>query len=163
MEAAFLQLVQQHAGILHKVCNLYCTHPGDRQDLLQEMMLQLWKSFPAFRNEAKLSTWIYRVVLNTAITAFRKEEKRPATQALTEETILYDREDDASLYNEQWKMIQGAIGDLTDIEKAIIILYLENRTYMEMEDILGISQATLRVKMNRIKEKLRKKVNAQTF
>ncbi len=161
MEAAFLQLVQEHAGILHKVCNLYCPNRSDRQDLLQEMLLQLWKAFPGYRQEAKLSTWIYRVVLNTAITHFRTEKRKAPTQSITEDVIMPE-ETDNSLFDEHWKMLQTAMACLTDIEKAIIILYLEKKSYAEMEEVLGVSQGALRVKMNRIKEKLRQNINAQT-
>ncbi len=153
-------MVREHAGILHKVCNLYCPKVSDRQDLLQEMMLQLWKSFPNYRQESKLSTWIYRVVLNTAITHFRKEERKIPTEPITDITQLPS--ENGSHFDEQWKTLQDAITYLTDIEKAIVILYLENRSYAEMEDVLGINQGALRVKMNRIKDKLRQNINTQT-
>lgn len=154
-------MVREHAGILHKVCNLYCPNTNDRQDLLQEMLLQLWKAFPGYRQEAKLSTWIYRVVLNTAITHFRSEKRKTPTLSLTED-LKVPEADDNRLFTEQWEMLQTAMAQLTDIEKAIIILYLEKKTYAEMEEVLGVNQGALRVKMNRIKEKLRQNINAQT-
>lgn len=153
-------MIREHGGILHKVCNLYCSNVHDRQDLLQEMTLQLWKSFPNYRQEAKLSTWIYRVVLNTAITHFRAEKRTIPTQTITDEVQIAAEETD--FFAEQWKSLQLAITHLTDIEKAIIILYLENRTYSEMEEILGVNQGALRVKMNRIKGKLKQNIDTQT-
>ncbi len=161
LETAFLQLLQAHTGILHKVCNLYCRNNTDRQDLLQEMMLQLWKAFPGYRGEAKPGTWMYRVVLNTAITHIRNEKKQAQVLPLPGNLILPE-EDDSSQFNEQWKMLQMAIQRLTDIEKAMVVLYLEKKTYAEMEEILGVRQGALRVKMNRIKEKLRQNVHLYT-
>lgn len=142
--------------MLHKVCNLYCSSIHDRQDLFQEIVIQLWKSYPRFRGEAKFSTWLYRIALNTAISDLRRQKRRPLTTdpenlpaGLTD--ILYAKEQE-----EQLRQLYAAIGQLTELEKALVMLYLEDRNYEEMEEILGINQNNLRVKMNRIKEKLRK-------
>jgi len=152
----FLQLVKEHSGMIHKVCRLYGHAETDRQDLFQEIIIQLWKSFPRFRGDSKFSTWLYRIALNTAISDLRKQKRQidivysdlPVKDL--EETEV-DREKE-----EQLKQLYTAIGQLGEIEKAIVMLYLEDKSYEEMEDILGINQNNLRVKMNRIKEKLRK-------
>jgi len=128
----------------------------DRQDLFQEMFIQLWRSYPSFRGEARFSTWLYRIALNTAISDFRKQSRRPAsidpdllpTQL---QDIQYSAEKE-----EQLQQLYAAIDRLTGLEKALTMLYLEDKSYQEMEEILGISQNNLRVKMNRIKDKLRK-------
>lgn len=83
MEKEFVELINNHRALIFKVCSLYCSHPESRKDLFQEVILQLWKSFPGFRKASANSTWIYRVALNTAISNFRKESKKPEKRSLT--------------------------------------------------------------------------------
>ena len=146
--------------MLYKVCNIYCHTEFDRQDLFQEIVIQLWKSFPKFRGDAKSSTWLYRIALNTAISGLRRQRDHivltePSKLPSGIQDIEYDAEQETQL-----QQLHLAIGQLTEIEKAITMLYLEDRTYDEMEEILGINQNNLRVKMNRIKDKLRKLTKA---
>lgn len=146
--------------MLYKVCNLYCRNEFDRQDLFQEMIIQLWKSYPKFRGDSKFSTWLYRIALNTAISDLRRQKKNIT---LTGAALLATEIEDLQYQNqkeEQIDQLYTAISQLTEIEKAITMLYLEDKSYDEMEDILGINQNNLRVKMNRIKEKLRKLTKA---
>ena len=146
--------------MLYKVCNMYCHTEFDRQDLFQEIVIQLWKSYPKFRGESKFSTWLYRIALNTAISDLRRQKKNVT---LTEPSQLPTEIEDIQYYREkeeQFQQLNTAIGQLTEIEKAITMLYLEDKSYQDMEDILGINQNNLRVKMNRIKEKLRKLTKA---
>jgi len=149
--------------MLYKVCRMYCFTEPDRQDLFQEIVIQLWRSYPGFRGEAKFSTWLYRIALNTAISGLRKQHRlitpTDPEQLPTElQDIQYPAEKD-----EQLQQLYAAIEKLTEVEKALTMLYLEDKTYLEMEEILGISQNNLRVKMNRIKEKLRKITKAVTY
>jgi len=142
--------------MLHKVCNLYGYTDHDRQDLFQEIVVQLWRSYPGFRGEAKFSTWLYRIALNTAISDLRRQKKQfssidPVFLPTQLQDIQYSGEKE-----EQLQQLYAAIDQLTEIEKALVMLYLEDKSYDEMEEILGINQNNLRVKMNRIKEKLRK-------
>jgi len=139
---------------------MYCHTEFDRQDLFQEIVIQLWKSYPKFRGESKFSTWLYRIALNTAISDLRRQKKNVT---LTEPSQLPTEIEDIQYYREkeeQFQQLNTAIGQLTEIEKAITMLYLEDKSYQDMEDILGINQNNLRVKMNRIKEKLRKLTKA---
>ena len=142
--------------MLYKVCRLYCFTEADRQDLFQEIVIQLWRSWPTFRREAKFSTWLYRIALNTAISGLRRQ-RRLITPTDPEQlpTELQDIQYSADK-EEQLQLLYAAIDRLTEVEKALTMLYLEDRSYQEMEEILGISQNNLRVKMNRIKDKLRK-------
>lgn len=151
----FLQLIQTHQGLLHKVCSLYENNAADREDLFQEMVLQLWKSYNSFRGEAKISTWMYRIALNTALSSIRKNKRRiPVSYP---EMIPYDASDEKPdrIQEEKIRFLYQAIARLTEVERALVMLYLEEKSYEEMEEIMGISSGTLRVKMNRIKEKLR--------
>ncbi len=154
-EQDFLQTITQNQGIIRKVCHLYGRNEGDKDDLYQEIVIQLWKSYSSFRGEAKMSTWMYRIALNTAITARRKEAKK--IELSFPEYIPKDEveSEDEKLKEERLREMYNAISKLTEVEKAIVMLYLEDKSYEEMEEILGISNGTLRVKMNRIKEKLR--------
>ena len=156
MEKEFLQIIQKNQGIIHKVCNMYCDLEEDRNDLFQEIVAQLWKSFPSFRNESKFSTWMYRVALNTAITTFKKDKRRPDQDRLTYVNfqITEDRYDTET--EENIRQMHRAVAQLTGIEKSIVLLYLENKKYEEIAEITGITQNYVRVKMNRIKKKLKK-------
>jgi RNA polymerase sigma factor (sigma-70 family) len=159
----FVTRVHEHRAMLHKVCNLYCFSAHDQQDLFQEIIVQLWKSWPQFRGEAKFSTWLYRIALNTAISGLRRQKKRfrsvdPAGLPSETPDIPYPEEKE-----QQLQQLYAAIGQLTEVEKALIMLYLEDKSYDEMEEILGMNQNNLRVKMNRIKEKLRKITREGTY
>jgi RNA polymerase sigma-70 factor (ECF subfamily) len=162
-QSAFVNLVHEHRAMLYKVCNLYCFSEHDRQDLFQEIIIQLWRSWPQFRGEAKFGTWLYRIALNTAISDLRKQKKRitpidPGDLPAETPDIQYPKEKE-----EQLQQLYTAINRLTEIEKAVTMLYLEDKSYEEMEEILGINQNNLRVKMNRIKEKLRKLTKEATY
>ena len=158
--ADFLEMIHQHGGIVHKVSRLYRQEEADRQDLVQEILYQVWKSWPQFRGESKRSTWIYRIALNTAIADFRKLKRTLPTATLDPEPpeivdSIYDFEKE-----QQLEQLYTAIRQLNEIERAVVMLYLDDKSYEEMEDILGINQGNLRVKMNRIKDKLRQLTNA---
>lgn len=141
--------------LIYKVCRIYAYNEVDRQDLYQEIIIQLWKAYQTFRAESKFSTWLYRVSLNTAISGLRKKKNviksyEPNNLPIEMGDIDYDEQQDENL-----KELYIAIEKLNETEKAIVMLYLENKSYEEMEDVLGINQGNLRVKMNRIKDKLR--------
>lgn len=154
----FLYVLNEHQPLLQRVARLYCADPDDRQDLYQEIVLQLWRAWPQYRPQpnAKVSTWLYRVALNVAITDLRRRTRQPAPARLggvappevpAPPPDGPDADDLAQLYR--------AIGRLSDVEKAFVLLYLEERTYEEMADILGITQNNVRVKMHRVQDKLR--------
>ncbi len=127
----------------------------DRNDLFQEIVAQLWKSYPTFRNESKITTWMYRVGLNTAITFFKKSKRRPDINQLSYENFQVADDGNENESEEQIKVLQRAVAQLSGIEKSIILLFLENKKYDEIADITGITQNYVRVKMNRIKKKLK--------
>jgi len=150
----FVRQVQANQGIIQKICGLYGQTQPDREDLFQEIIVQLWKAVPKFQEQSRFSTWLYRVALNTAISDFRKKRRAlPVIQtevaSLEIESELIDDKD------ERLKTLYAAISQLQEIDKAVVMLYLEDKSYDEMEDIVGISASTLRVRMNRIREKLR--------
>jgi RNA polymerase sigma-70 factor, ECF subfamily len=142
--------------MIHKVCHVYCNNENDREDLFQEIFIQLWKAWPSFRGESKLSTWLYRISLNTAISGLRRKKNQLlfVEPARMPENIGDDME--GSEKEEKLASLYKAIRQLSDLERAMIMLYLDDKSYEEMEDILGVNQNGLRVKMNRAKEKLKK-------
>lgn len=153
-EKTFVQLLNQHQKIIHKVCNLYLHGQTDKEDMFQEITLQAWKAYAQFRGDAKFSTWLYRVALNTAITYYRKDKKQAfiATVAdLPELAHSYERDP----IEEKSKAMYAAIANLSKIDKAIVMLYLEDYSYAEISDVIGITANNIAVKMNRIKVKLR--------
>lgn len=155
LEKEFLHIIHENQGIIHKVCNMYCDAEEDRNDLFQEIVAQLWKSYPTFRNESKVTTWMYRVGLNTAITSFKKNKRRPDQNRLSLENFQVADENHEAETEESIKLLHRAVARLTGIEKSIILLFLENKKYEEIAEITGITQNYVRVKMNRIKKKLK--------
>ncbi len=154
MEKEFAVLINRHRGIIYKVCNLYLSDQEDKKDLFQEIVLQLWRSYPGFKSQSQPSTWMYRVALNTAISNFRKESRKPERISLTSEEFKIPDISDLQDQNERLSMLKHAIQQLTEIEKAIIMLYLEDKSYEEIAEILGISRTNTGVKISRIKNKL---------
>lgn len=148
---AFLDTIQQHQGILHKLCRLYRDSREDREDLFQEMIYQLWKSYASFEGNARISTWIYRVALNTALADFRR--KKPH---ITYTDNLPELPDSANnVASPQQEQLFAALKQLSDAEKAIIALYLGDMSYQEIADIIGIDENYVGVKLNRIKSKIK--------
>ena len=159
LEHKFVTELENNQNIVHKVCSLYTNDRDSHNDLFQEITIQLWKAFPKFRGEAKFSTWMYRVALNTAITLYRKSKRSIKTQDF--DKVLYkiktDEYDDTE--EKQLKLIYGAVKQLNDIDKALVFLYLEDKNYSEICQTLGITEVNARVKMNRIKNKLKTILN----
>ena len=154
-EKKFIDLINGNQGLIHKVCIMYENDPDARNDLFQEIVLQLWRSFPSFRGEAKITTWMYRIALNTAISGFRKQTRYVKTEDLREVHFnISDHSGDER--EEDSQRLQWAIRQLTEIERAMIMMALEEVPYDEIAETIGITQNNVRVRMNRIREKLRK-------
>lgn len=155
-EDDFFALLEKHQNILHKICRIYTQTKEEHQDLFQEISIQLWQSYPRFKGKSKFTTWMYRVGINTAITLFRKQKRSIDTLSINENQVEgyqeeYDDEKDQQL---EWLLKQ--INDFSKIDKALVLLYLDNKKYDEIAETLGISPGNARVKMNRIKQKLSK-------
>ncbi|WP_020532833.1 RNA polymerase sigma factor [Flexithrix dorotheae] len=156
LEQKFTSVITKHQGIIHKVCGMYCHHPEERKDLFQEIISQLWRSFPSFRGDSMVSTWMYRVALNTAISSFRKESKRKDKESINERIFQIPISKPNEDKEEKLKYLYKAIGLLSKVEKAIIMLYLEEHSYEEIAQITGITKTNVGVKINRIKSKLQR-------
>jgi RNA polymerase sigma-70 factor (ECF subfamily) len=155
LENNFVELLEKHQNIVHKVCRLYTNNQDAHNDLFQEITIQLWKAYPKFRGDAKFSTWMYRVGLNTAITLYRKSKRSIKTQEFESVSFKIKAEDYDDTEEQQLKLLYKAVRQLNDIEKALVFLYLEDKNYSEISETLGISEVNARVKMNRVKKKLK--------
>ena len=153
-EKQFEKHINENELLLYKVCRIYAYTDADREDLFQEIVIQLWKAYPRFKGLSKFSTWLYRVAINTAITGLRKK-KNFITSHEPDALPEHISNDADQAEEERSQELHRAIEQLNEVEKAIVMLYMEDRSYEEMEEILGMSQGSLRVRLNRIKEKLR--------
>lgn len=159
LETKFLTEFKKNQNIVHKICRIYTTNQDAHNDLFQEITIQLWKNYPKFRGEAKFSTWMYRVALNTAISLYRKSTRQVKTQDISDIVFKIKSEEYDNTEELQLKALYKAIQSLNDIDKALVFLYLEDKNYKEISKTLGISEVNARVKMNRAKDKLKKILN----
>lgn len=159
LEHSFIEQLEKHQNIVHKVCRLYTNNQDAHNDLFQEITIQLWKAYPKFRGDAKFSTWMYRVGLNTAITLYRKKKRTIDTQQFDNIEFKIKSEEYDDTEEQQLKLLYSAVHQLNDIEKALVFLYLEDKNYREISETMGISEVNARVKMNRVKNKLRTILN----
>lgn len=154
VEEEFLNVVRQHERIIYKICYLYTTKSAAINDLYQESVLNIWKAFPKFRRECKTSTWIYRITLNTCISFIRKEKNIPEIISLTREVEELANEKDE--LHEMLRQLYRLINKLGQLDKSIILLYLEEKSYEEIAEITGLTVTNVATKLARIKEKLKK-------
>jgi len=159
LEHNFIELLEKHQNIVHKVCRIYTNNQDAHNDLFQEITIQLWKAFPKFRGDSKFSTWMYRVGLNTAITLYRKSKRRIRTEEFDAFQFKISAEAYDDTEEEQIKLMYKAVHQLNDIDKGLIFLYLEDKNYKEISETMGISEVNARVRMNRIKTKLKTILN----
>jgi RNA polymerase sigma factor (sigma-70 family) len=159
LEDKFLNDFETNQNIVHKICRIYTTNASDHNDLFQEITIQVWKNYSKFRGDAKFSTWMYRVALNTAISLYRKSTKKVKTQDISDIAYKIKSVDYDDTEERQLKSLYKAIQHLNDIDKALVFLYLENKSYRDISETLGISEVNARVKMNRAKDKLKKILN----
>jgi RNA polymerase sigma-70 factor, ECF subfamily len=153
VEKEFIELINKHQGILHKICSIYFYRNSYKEDYYQEMLIRVWKAYPGYKGQSAFSTWLYRVALNTAIDIVRKQTIQPTYIELSKNDYAIpdsNRPDESTKRDKLYR----AINQLSAIEKAIIILYLEEYDYREISKIIGISESNTGVKINRIKSQL---------
>jgi RNA polymerase sigma factor (sigma-70 family) len=153
-------LMQENKRIIFKICNSYCANKDDRDDLAQEIVYNLWKSFHSFDADFKFSTWMYRIALNVAISFYRKENKFNNHVAFSENLIVFDDNKEESKEVEgNISLLQRFIGELKEIDKSIMLLYLDDKTYKEIAEITGITATNVSTRINRIKVTLKTNFN----
>lgn len=158
---AFLAELNPNLGIVHKICRVYFPfETQEREDAFQEIMFQLWKAYPHFRRDAKFSTWLYSVALNTVFTHIRKASRGNANNDLSERVADRSNLEEHVTDREAAADLQAAIATLQDIDKAIILLYLEGNTYEEISGITGLSANNVSVRLVRLKRALREQMQS---
>ncbi len=154
----FSALVDENKGIIFKVCNSYCRNKADIEDLAQEMVYQLWKSYGTYNADYKFTTWMYRIALNVAISFYRKEKRSKNTIALEEHLVEMEDEKGTSEETAQnINLLQQFINELKELDRALMILYLEEKSYRDISEIIGITETNVATKISRIKEQLKQK------
>ena len=147
----FIEIISENEKIILKITSFYTDNKQDAEDLYQETVLNLWKAFKNFKNQSKISTWIYRIALNTAVTQIRKNKKQPKKTTLNEQIQEINIEKHNNLLDKLHKQIRK----LNELEKALILLYLENKNYETISEITGLSETNVATRISRIKQKLK--------
>ncbi len=152
----FLLVIKANKGIIYKVANSYCKNSESRNELVQEIIIQLWKSFVNYNDKYEHSTWVYRIALNVAISFYRKSKKE-ITTPLTDNIIALAIDDEPGELEENVQLLYQFINELDELNKALMLLYLDNKTHKEIAEVLGITETNVATKIGRIKEKLKLK------
>jgi RNA polymerase sigma-70 factor (ECF subfamily) len=156
-EEKFVRIIKQHEGVIFKITTMYTDNRDDQKDLYQDVVYQLWKSFDSFRAESKISTWMYRIALNTALTRLKKSKRMGNTisidRVVMQQTDNYNPEFEGKL-----KVLYTHIKQLNVIEKGLMLLLLEGKKYDEIAEITGLSPSNVGTKISRIKQKLTKQI-----
>jgi RNA polymerase sigma-70 factor (ECF subfamily) len=134
-EGTFIQLLEENKGIIHKISMMYTFNLTDKDDLYQEICLQLWRSYRSYRADSKFSTWLYRVALNTAISSVRKDRRRMETVQLDQAEHFVSRDSEKV---DRTRMLFKAVAKLNKVDKAIILLWLEEKEYADISEIMGM-------------------------
>jgi RNA polymerase sigma factor (sigma-70 family) len=148
---AFIEVLDNHKKIIYKVCNVYCKDVVDREDLAQEITIQLWKAFPKYNETHTFSTWMYRIALNVAISHYRKQQRR--VQVVTDTDHLLDVKNEGEENISHYQLYEY-IHQLNDLNKSIMLLYLEDYNYKEIAEVVGISESNVGTKLHRLKQEL---------
>ena len=159
----FLSVVESYKGILYKIANSYCKDSEDRKDLVQEIIVQLWKSYENYNDQYKYSTWIYRISLNVAISFYRNQNRRKRLSSpLTEGILNFVDTNETGELEEDIGFLQQFISELKEMDKALILLYLDQKSHKEIADIIGISETNVATKISRIKTALKQKFSSRS-
>ena len=157
-QTEFIRDIKENEGIIYKVTRVYADNTEDQKDLYQEIVYQLWKSYNSFKGESLLSTWMYRIALNTAITHLKKEKKK-GVQIEIDDQLLNRKDDIDTETEEKISLLYAQIQDLNVIEKGIILLYLDGKSYDEIAAVTGFTNTNIGTRLARIKQKLKTKIN----
>lgn len=156
-EESFTRIIRENEGVIFKITTIYTQNEQDQKDLYQEIVYQLWKSFDSFRNESKISTWMYRVALNTAISQLNKSKKHSSNTGL-DRVILKQTDNYDAEFENRLKMVYEHIYQLNILEKGLILLLLDGKKYGEISEITGLSVTNVGTRISRIKQKLKSRI-----
>lgn len=158
----FVQLLEEHKRMLYRVASAYCSNTEDRRDLVQEIVLQLWRSFPGYDDQLKFSTWMYRIGMNVAISFLRKERRRGRDTVALEQIDVIDfaaADRVAGEAGDDIRLLQQLFGQLDEMSRALIVLYLEGYSHAEIAETLGVSITNVGTRISRIKSRLREELD----
>ncbi|MBD3273903.1 MAG: sigma-70 family RNA polymerase sigma factor [Candidatus Marinimicrobia bacterium] len=155
-EEKFLSLIESHKGIIYKITRIYCREAETQKDLEQEILIELWKSYPRYDPEYRWSTWMYRIALNVAISYYRKESRRRETFTDIEEPVIVRDREEESISRGEVKRLYKYIGKLQKLNRALILLYLDGIRYKDIAEILNLTETNVATKIQRIKQQLKK-------
>lgn len=160
LQGRFQALIEEHKKIIYKVCNLYCKSRDDRDDLGQEIIIQLWRSFAAFDGRCQFSTWMYRIALNVAISFYRRESTR-MRHVISDEERLLTVIDETGNQTEEIRLLYQFIEELGPLNKALVLLYLDGNSYQEIAEVLGISETNVATKISRLKKTMKQEFSGK--
>lgn len=155
----FQSLIEEHRKILYKVCNSYCRNRDDREDLAQEIVIQLWQAFAGFDGRCRFSTWMYRIALNVAISFYRRESTR-TRHVLSDDEKLLSAVDETANQSAEMRDLYQYIAGLDPLNKALILLYLDGNSYLEIAEVLGISETNVATRISRLKQTMKNELGA---
>jgi len=156
-EEEFVRIIKEHEGVIFKITSLYTDNRDDQKDLYQDVVYQLWKSFDSFRAEAKISTWMYRIALNTALTRLKKS-KRMGNSVSMDTVVMQQTENYNPEFEEKLKLLYAHIKQLNVLEKGLMLLLLEGKKYDDISEITGLSPSNVATRISRIKQKLKTQI-----
>ena len=157
METNFLQTLEENKNQIFRICKIYAISPIEPQDLFQEVAFQFWRSLPNFKGKSNINTWIYRIAINVCYSSKNKlEKKNKQTIQLDSIQFLDTKNDSEELEQEKYIALKECIALLKDIDKTIVVLYLEELPYKEIAEITGLTENNIAVKIKRIKKILLK-------
>jgi len=152
----FIKIISKNKNLIYKVCNAYCKDNSNRQDLEQEILIQLWISFKRYDGRVKTTTWMYKVAINTAISYYRKNSTQQKYRSNIDISLISLEYEENNIIDEQISLLYSFIDGLNDMDKALMLLYLDNNKQKEIAEILGITETNVATKIGRIKQSLKK-------
>ncbi len=155
-EQAFVEIIRKNEGIIYKITRLYARDEEMQKDLFQEIVYQLWKGYPAFRGEAKVSTWMYRIALNTAL--FQLKISKKGGNKVSMDGLILEQDHYDPVFDERLQVLYASIRKLGDVDKGIVFLFLEGKKYEDIAGITGLSLTNVSTRMARIREKLKRTI-----
>lgn len=155
-ESAFVDMLNEHRGAIQRIARLYADRAEDRADLVQEIVYQLWRAYPSFRRESSALTWLYRVALNTAITTVRRRARHPEHAALEADREVAALPAAEAPPPSEIELLYAAIARLTDVERALIMCYLDDLSYKRIGEVLGLSETAVGARLTRTKARLQR-------
>ncbi|HEV8514003.1 MAG TPA: sigma-70 family RNA polymerase sigma factor [Cyclobacteriaceae bacterium] len=159
MKQNFIRIIEANQGLIKSLCKAYYISPEDQKDAFQDIILQLWKSFETFRGESEISTWIYRVSLNTVLTKVKKEKRKIATESIGVSELSIS----TAMADGDIELLNIVIQSLKDLDKAIVILYLEGYKNKEISQILNLTTTNVSTRLNRVRAELKAKFKTQHY